>query len=113
MDLKAYYRKIREVEESISEAYVVVVSRETPDGGKAGVANEVTRRMAATLLVEGRVGLATSEQTREFRELAQAKLEKAAEAEAARHVKVTVVPESQLRPAKSERRSRNPRQESE
>ena len=58
MDVKQYYRKIREVESTFSEAYVFVVSLETPDGGKAGAVSEVTREVAAKMIVEGRALLA-------------------------------------------------------
>ena len=37
MDLKLYYQKIRELERGFKAAFPVVVSRETPDGGVAGV----------------------------------------------------------------------------
>jgi hypothetical protein len=66
MDLQIYYSKIREIEQSLSEASVVVVSRETPDGGKDGVRTEVPRRTAAKMIVEGSARLATAEETREF-----------------------------------------------
>ena len=62
MDLKVYYKKIRETASTIPEEFAVVVSKESPDGGKAGVMSEVTRQQAAKLLVEGRVRLATKEE---------------------------------------------------
>ena len=37
MQLKTYYKDIRETEESIAEEFPVVISLSTPDGGKAGV----------------------------------------------------------------------------
>ncbi len=42
MDLKIYYQKIRERKREIDEPFPVVMSRETQDGGKAGVSTEVT-----------------------------------------------------------------------
>jgi hypothetical protein len=60
MDLKVYYRKIRIVEAEIADADVVMISLETPDGGRAGVATEVRRRLAAKLVVEGKARLASS-----------------------------------------------------
>ena len=47
MDLRAYYQKIRDIEAEIVEEFPVVVSVEGPDGGRAGVRTEVTRRIAA------------------------------------------------------------------
>jgi hypothetical protein len=58
MDLRAYYQNMRKIEAGITEPVVVIVSRETPDGGKAGVKNEVTRAVAARMIAEGRAELA-------------------------------------------------------
>jgi hypothetical protein len=73
MDLRAYYRKMREVQQSLANPFVVVVSLETSDGGKAGVMTEVPRATAAKQVVEGRAQIATEEATeafyREHREL--------------------------------------------
>ena len=63
MDLKVYYRKIREVEEQIAAPDAVVVSGDTPDGGKAGVKIEVPLRLAAKLIVEGRARPASDRRT--------------------------------------------------
>jgi protein-disulfide isomerase-like protein with CxxC motif len=66
MDLRAYYKKIREVEEKILEEFVVVVSQATADGGKLGTFTEVVRRVAAKLIVDGLARLATHEETKTF-----------------------------------------------
>jgi len=58
MDLRGYYQKIREVEATIADAYAVIVSLETPDGGKAGTQTEVTRSLAAKMIVNGLAKLA-------------------------------------------------------
>lgn len=68
MDLQVYYRKIRELEESLKDPSVVVVSLETPGGGRAGVRTEVARRIAARMIVEGGARLASAEESREFLE---------------------------------------------
>jgi molybdenum-dependent DNA-binding transcriptional regulator ModE len=68
MDLRAYYRKIREVENTLSEPYVVLVSVATQDGGKAGIRTEVTRHIAARLIAEGKARLATPEEAISFHE---------------------------------------------
>jgi len=62
MDLRAYYQKLRKAEQEIADEDVVVVSNETPDGGKAGVKTEVTRAIAAMTIVEGRARLASKEE---------------------------------------------------
>ena len=58
MDLKNYFRKVREAEASILSPHVVVVSLPTRDGGVGGRLTEMSRELAAKLLVEGRARLA-------------------------------------------------------
>lgn len=67
MDLRVYYQKIRKLEAEIPEPFVVLVSRETADGGKAGVKTDVSRRLAARLIVEDRAEMASPEETARFR----------------------------------------------
>jgi len=62
MDLRHYYRKIREMESNITDEYPLVVSFETGDGGKSGICTEVPRRLAAQKIVEGSARLATAEE---------------------------------------------------
>jgi hypothetical protein len=62
MDLRAYYQKIRKIEAGIELPAAVIVSRETPEGGKPGVRTEVPRRVAARLVVEEKADLATPEE---------------------------------------------------
>jgi len=96
MDLKIYYQKIRETEGKLTEAYPVVVSQETQDGGKAGVAMEVTRAIAAKMFVEGTARPATAEEAKAFRDR-QAKAKQEADAAAASaQLKVSVVPTATL-----------------
>ncbi len=66
MDLRAYYQKIRKLEADLPGPFVVVVSRETSDGGRAGVMTEAPRGLAAKLIVDERASLASPEQTAEF-----------------------------------------------
>lgn len=72
MDLRAYYQKIRKLESEIHEPLVVIVSRETPDGGKPGVKGEVPRGVAARMIVEEKAELATPEEAAKFRAEARA-----------------------------------------
>ena len=67
MDLRAYYQKIREIEKGIAEEFPIVVSRETTDGGKQGTKTEVSRAVAAKLIVEGLAELASPEESDRFR----------------------------------------------
>jgi hypothetical protein len=66
MDLRVYYQKIRMIENEISEEFPVLVSRETSDGGKAGVMSQVSRFLAARLIAEEKAILASPEATEAF-----------------------------------------------
>ena len=67
MDLRAYYRKLRGIEAELREDSVVIISRETPDGGRAGVKSDVPRALAARLMVDEKADLTTPEEAAEFR----------------------------------------------
>jgi hypothetical protein len=96
MDLRAYYQKIRSLEAEMLDAYPIVVSKETADGGRSGKYSEVTRAVAAKLIVEGMARLATPEETKAYRD-AQAEAKRIADqaAEAAK-VQFTVISTSEM-----------------
>ena len=105
MDLRLYYQKIREVETKITDEFPVVVSVETSDGGKGGTKTEVSRRLAAKLLVEGQARLATKDELKAHREsLAEAKRQ-AERAAAAARLQLTVLSTTELDRLRSESRS--------
>ncbi|MGA2267703.1 MAG: hypothetical protein ABSH44_04450 [Bryobacteraceae bacterium] len=105
MDLKLYYQKIRDMESKITEAFPVVVSSETPDGGKPGVLTEVTPRIAAKMIVEGLARLATAEEAKAFSEL-QAEARRVAEqVAAAAKVQLAVLSTTELNKLKGLSRS--------
>ncbi|MBV9406489.1 MAG: hypothetical protein JO211_14190 [Acidobacteriaceae bacterium] len=94
MDVKQYYRKMREIENTLTEKDVLVMSLETPDGGKAGVLSEVSREVAAKLMVEGRAVLATAEEKQAYVD-DQANARKLAhKAELARRLQVAIIADS-------------------
>jgi hypothetical protein len=96
MDLRLYYQKIRDAQAKITDPCPVIVSRETPDGGKEGTLTEVPVGIAAKMIVDGAARLATAEEARTFRQ-AQAEAKRFAdEAEAARKIQVTIVSASEL-----------------
>jgi hypothetical protein len=66
MDVRIFFQKVRQVEAAITTPHAVVVSLETPDGGKAGTMTEVSRIMASRLVVENKARLASDEETNEF-----------------------------------------------
>jgi hypothetical protein len=102
VDLKQYFRKMREIESTIAEPFVLITSLDTPEGGKAGMVTEVSRANAAKMIIEGRAVLATENEKQAY--LAQQKTaRKAAEkAEMAKRVQVAILadPESSVLPAK-------------
>ena len=72
MDLRAYYQKIRKIEAGLKEPTAVIISRETPDGGKPGVKTDVPRGVAARLIAEEKADLAAPEESVQFRAEAEA-----------------------------------------
>ena len=92
MDVRAYYRKVREAEAAITEEQVVMVSHATPEGGKAGVLTEAPRAVAAKLIAEDRAHVATEEQAQEYREARLAAKARHDQEESARRMQVVVVP---------------------
>jgi uncharacterized Fe-S cluster-containing radical SAM superfamily enzyme len=101
MDLKAFYQKLRKIEFEIIEPNVVVVSHETSDGGRAGMKVEVSRIIAARLLLEGRARLATSEETAEYRETIEVARREDEQRIAAQRVQVNLITDAELRAIKS------------
>ena len=96
MDLQLYYQKIREFAETIEDAFPVVISIETADGGKGGIFTEVAKRLAAKLVVEGVARIAKYEEAEAFRrEQAEAK-RLADQAAAAAKVQLTVLSTNDL-----------------
>ncbi|HYL37179.1 MAG TPA: hypothetical protein VEV17_14780 [Bryobacteraceae bacterium] len=101
MDLKLFYQKLRKIEQEIADPHVIVVSHETPDGGRAGQRVEVPRGIAARLLLEGKARLANAEESAEFRAMAEAVRHEAEQRAAAERVQVNVITEADLRALKS------------
>jgi hypothetical protein len=94
MDLKVYYQKLRQIEASLQDADVVVVSLATPDGGRAGVSTEAPRAIAARLIAEGGARLASEEEAQKHREQHTEVRRLAEQAAAASRIQVTVVSEA-------------------
>jgi hypothetical protein len=67
MDLRVYYQKIRKLEAELAEPFAVIVSKETGDGGKAGIRTDVPKLLAARMVVEERADLASAEEAAQFR----------------------------------------------
>lgn len=96
MDLRVYYKKIREAMEAIPGEFAVLVSRETPDGGQPGVLTEAHRALAARLLVDGRVRLATMEEDSQYRASEEQIRQKALRDAAPPRLQVAVISEKDI-----------------
>ncbi len=110
MDLKAFFKKVRDIENSIVDLYTVIVSKETPEGGRAGVLTEVPKGIAAKLVAEDRAALAAAAEVKQFRDQMAEAQRQAQQAAASARLNLTVIPESDLdnlrsalRPAKSQK----------
>jgi hypothetical protein len=99
MDLRSYYKKVREAEATLKGNDIVLVSLATSEGGKEGVLTETPRGVAAKLIAEARARVATETEAGEFREELRAGREQYERDEAARRVQLVMVP------AKSARRT--------
>jgi len=97
MDLRSYYKKVRDAEATLTGEYVVMVSLETSEGGRAGVRTEVPRAVAAKLIAEVRARVATEEEAVEFHEANREAREAHEEAEAAKRLQVMVIPSRDIR----------------
>jgi|SRR5581483_195857 len=96
MDLRVYYQKIKDIAQSLPDP-CVVVSNETPDGGRAGVLTEVSRQLAARMIIDGRARPASEQEAGEFREQTVQAKRAAEQLAAASRMQLTVVPTSELR----------------
>jgi hypothetical protein len=105
MDLRAFFQKLRKIELEIVDPHVVMVSNETPDGGRAGQLAEVSRSNAARLILEGHAHLASAEESAEFRAAARKALEEAQQRLLADKVQVNVISDADLRALKSASRA--------
>jgi hypothetical protein len=103
MDIRQYFRKLRAAESTITEEFPMVISLETADGGKAGVASEVSRLTAAKMIIEGRAVLADEKEAAEFRARQIAEKEACENADMARRVQIAIVDQTALAHMKSKK----------
>jgi hypothetical protein len=103
MDLRSYYKKVREAEASLQGNESVLVSLATSEGGKEGVRTEAPHSVAARLIAEGRARLATESEAIGFREELRMAQEKHQQDEAARRVQFVMVPAKDAKKTRKER----------
>lgn len=97
MDLQHYYSKIREIEANIADEFTVIVSRETPEGGREGTKTQVGRRVAAKMVVEGLARLASAAEKAAFHALQTEAKRMADEIAAASKVEFAVLSTAELK----------------
>ena len=96
MDLKAYYTKVRETAARYPNKDVVVVSRATADGGKAGVFTEVPKEVAAMMVVEGTADAAAEHDAEAFRQARTIEKQRVEREQAAAKMPLSVVTTAEL-----------------
>lgn len=101
MDIRIYFQKMREIERTIMTSYVLIVSMETPDGGKAGTMTEVSREVGARLIVEGKARLACDQEIEAYREQQEAARIAAEQSVMAGKVQLAVLSDHEIRALKS------------
>jgi hypothetical protein len=97
MDLRTWYKKVRDAEAGLTGEHFVMVSLATSEGGKEGVRTEVPRSIAARLIAETRARVATDKEALEFHDANSLALEQHIQEEAAKKVQVMVIPAHKLK----------------
>jgi hypothetical protein len=92
MDLRSYYKKVREADSTLKGNDIVLVSLATSEGGKEGVLTEAPRVVAAKLIAEQRARVATDAEAEVFRQGLRTARDQYEEEEAARRVQIVMVP---------------------
>lgn len=103
MDLRSYYKKVRDAESTLKGDDIVVVSLATSEGGKEGVLTEAPRGVAAKLIAEARARVATETEAGEFREGLRAARVQYEREEAARRVEIVMMPAKDAKKAMRDR----------
>lgn len=97
MDLKKYYRKIRELVAMIEDEFPVVKSLATEAGGRGGKLTETTKSVAARMVVDGVAELASAAEAAEFRRMAEETRRREEERRRGEQVQFHVLSESDLK----------------
>jgi hypothetical protein len=98
VDLRQYFKKLRETEGGLAEQFPLIVSLETPEGGKSGVVSEVSRELAAKMLVEGRAALANEAEKQAYYDRQAAMKQAAERADLSRRLQVAIVTDPNFNP---------------
>jgi hypothetical protein len=96
MDLRGYYRKIRELEATIVEDFPIVRSVALEDGGRSGKLTEVPRAVAARMVVDGSAEIADAEEARQFRQNVEEARKAEEQRRQASQIQFTILSEADL-----------------
>ena len=96
MDLRAYYRKIRDLESTLDE-FVIVKSLSTESGGKGGVLSETGRSTAARMAVDGVAEIASAEEAEEYRQSREDARKAELERRQSSQIQFSVITDAELR----------------
>jgi hypothetical protein len=107
MDMKTYYQRIRAAEAELEGVDVMVTSLATPDGGREGVVNLLRREIAARLLVDKKVRLATEDEVEGYERAAEEMRRQAEMEKTAQQIQVVVMPSEELSAVKTGRGKKN------
>jgi hypothetical protein len=103
MDLRSYYKKVREADSTLNGNDIVLVSLATSEGGKEGVLTEAPRSVAAKLIAEQRARVATEAEADGFREGMRTARDQYEREEAVRRVQIVMVPAKSAKKSTKER----------
>jgi hypothetical protein len=109
MSIRDFFIALLKVESQIAAEWVVVMSQDTSDGGKAGRLVEVSKAVAARMIVKGSARLASDLEAKQYRDDIQDQVERARAEEEASRVHVTITrnsPDSSSRPTPPSSRNR-------
>jgi len=105
MDLKGYYRKVRDAEARLEEEFPILRSLATEEGGKAGRLVEVARAVAARMIVDGIAELAGTDEATQFRKAVALAREKEQERRRAEQIQFTILAERDIESLRKTTRS--------
>jgi hypothetical protein len=97
MDLKKYYRKLRDIERALLDDYVIIRSLPTPDGGIAGRLTEVAKEVAARMVADGVAEFAGPNEIEAFRRELAEERKREEQRRASAQIQFTVLSEADLR----------------
>ena len=104
MDVTGYYKRLREMENGISEPFPVVASLATADGGKEGTLTETPRWLAAKMVTQGLARLATPGEIKSHHEAHAEGRRKADQEATAAKLQIAVVTAAELNKLKGKGR---------